>query len=131
MTTCEKIKRVAKVVYPSSMNPGCFDISPPVRVVQIETGVNASAYLIDPGRECVRLVGRDGFYPTSKFVISERQGRTPIEEITDALIVELEEFLNRVTDEREQDDDGLGSMPTHNARLARNLLDKFGLQRRK
>ena len=45
--------------------------------------------------------------------------------------VKLEKLLNEVADERDQDDDGPGSMPTYNAQAARNMLSELLMERRK
>lgn len=43
----------------------------------------------------------------------------------------LEAFLNQVADERDEDRDGPGSMPSHNAYKAMDLLKEFGMERKK
>lgn len=42
---------------------------------------------------------------------------------------ELAMLLNRVADEREEDSDGPGSMPSDNARQAKKLMEKIGIER--
>ncbi len=54
-----------------------------------------------------------------------------MKKVSDELWKELEELLNRVANEREQDDDGLGSMPTTNATLAQIMLDKLEMKKSK
>ncbi len=132
MATCEEIKRAAKIVYPSSLHPGCFDITPPVRVTAKSSDITAGAYMINlaNGNICVIQKSGCGYWVDPEcFEISDDQSRPT--EIPKETWEELEKLLNRLADEREQDDDGPGGMPTHNAKLARDMLDKLWMKRRK
>jgi hypothetical protein len=132
MATCQDVKNAAKRVYPSWMNVGCFYLSPPVRMMRkVGDGLSGGAWLLDPKEETVRLVGQAGTFRVADFLIAPVQGRIKDEEISDEVWTELEELLNRVSNERKEDDDGPGSMPTGNAKAARDMLDKLWMERRK
>jgi hypothetical protein len=49
--------------------------------------------------------------------------------IPDELWYDLAVFLNLVADEREQDSEGPGSMPSDHARTARKILRELGMER--
>ncbi len=51
-----------------------------------------------------------------------------MKQISDEQWAELEQFLIRVADERDQGSDTCGSFPTGNARMARNLLDRLKVE---
>jgi len=53
-----------------------------------------------------------------------------MKQISDELWQELDDFLNRVANEREQDPNGPGSYPTYNSNEARILMKKFRIERR-
>lgn len=127
MTTCQEIKEVARIIYPSSIYPGCYDVSPPVRLIHQANTRRYMAYLINPDLGTVLLVGETGFRSLKHFTISAKQGRATQDEITGEMLDELEEFLNHLADERDSD----GKKQTHNAKIARDMLDKWGMMRRK
>jgi len=123
MATCEEIKKAVKVVYPSSLHPGCFDLTPPVRVFARCSNIVAGAFMINPNNGNICVIQRlgTGYWVYPKFFeISEDQSQ-PVE-IHKEILIELEELLHRVANEREEDDSGHGSMPTGNARRARDML---------
>ena len=129
MATCEQIKNAAKNVYPCSDHH--FVLSPPVRLVNKSSGKTVFAWLLREEEKTVSLVGLDAAYLVDKYDLAQRQGRIMPEEITDELLAELETLLNRVADEREQDDDSPGSTRTDNAIQARHMLDKLCMERHK
>ncbi|MEK7540872.1 MAG: hypothetical protein AAB529_01370 [Patescibacteria group bacterium] len=130
MTTLEEIRKVARTVYPSFLHKGCFDLTPPVRLISGDIVVGC--YMINPIGQTVRVVGKSGFgywVDPTHFEISDDQKK--LAEIPEETWIELEELLNQVANEREEDSDGPGSMPTNNARKARFMLDKLWMERRK
>ncbi|MCX6718539.1 MAG: hypothetical protein NTY81_02995 [Candidatus Staskawiczbacteria bacterium] len=114
-------------VYPSSTCPGWHDISPPVRVCN---GANGTPHqlicMINEETQQVILVGESVPRPIGPLRISDRQGPLMPIEIPAELLVELEEFLNTASDDK----DGNGEQ-TEIALVARNLLDQFCFTRQK
>lgn len=136
MATCDEIKRTARRVYPSWTHPGCFDLSPPVRVICCPGQVGGTprecgAWLLDPAKETVALVEYPEHCLVSDVVVSEDQGGLDKGKIPDTLWQELEKLLNLVADERQKGDNGASSVQTANAKAARNMLDKLRMERRK
>jgi hypothetical protein len=130
MATLEQIRAATKKVYPSSVHRGCFDLSPPVRMVNKISDENVAAWLLDEQAETVRFVGCTGCYSIDDYEVSPLQGRIIPEGITEKMLDELEAFFNSVANEREADD-GPGCSPTPNARKARDLLDVWFMTRDK
>ena len=136
MATCDEIKAAAKIIYQSGCHIGCLDLSPPVRVVvnlpdnleDVKPGTPASggAWLLDPQKQTVRLVGFDTAFPVSQISVCPDQTGLDKGEISDKTWEDLESLLNRMADER----DNNGSQ-THKAKLAREMLDTLCMERRK
>jgi len=126
MATCEEIKSATRHVCSSSVYPGWLDLSPPVRFCNGGSGrPHQLAYMLNEETQQVMLVGETEPRPIGPFRVSDRQGRLMQIEIPDALLDKLERFLNRVSDERQEE------KQTPNAKDARDFLDEFGMERHK
>lgn len=127
MVTCGQIKSVAKKVYPSSTHPGWVDLSPPVRFSDGGSGKGPMlAFMLNEETGQVLFVEEENPRAINALLLSDLQGRILQTEITSKLLDELEKLLNMVSDKRSED-----GTQTPEAVAARNLLDKFGMERHK
>ena len=127
MATWEEVTGAAKRVCPSSTHPGWDDLIPVVRFCNGGNGEpHRLAYMINKETGQVWLVGAETPCSMEPFQVSARQGRILQTEVTPKVLDDLEGHLNKVADER----DGNGDQ-TENALAARDLLDRFAMERRK
>ncbi len=54
-----------------------------------------------------------------------------MKQIEDQTWCDLERLLNKVANEREEDSDGPGNMPTANSYAAQTMIKTLGMERRK
>jgi len=74
MTTAEDIKNAAKVVVDAPHRPGCFRLSPPVKLIHVPTKRDSTAILVDINGSCpnsVMIKEAGCWYPAGDFEIKK------------------------------------------------------------
>ena len=137
MATVQDILFHAGGNYPSRVKQlageaGWLDLSRTVRIV-IKGHDAPDAFdgicLLNPEKELAILNSGDRPVSIAKLVIAEIQGKTT--QFTGDDISAVERFLNIVADERVQAPGGAGQVQTSNAVIARRLISRFFMTRRK
>jgi len=137
MATAEDILFHSGGSYPSKVKEragesGWLDLSRTVRIITKAPGapdVFDGICLLNPEKKLAILNSSDNPVPIERLVIAQFQGRTA--KFTDDDISTVERFLNIVADERVQAPGGVGQVQSANAVVARMLISRFFMTRRK